>query len=67
MHLLMSKKPAEKIKLQRSCRIRLNHELCLIEQFNINPIWDYETTIVLAAKIGVPANAVRKWNWNYRK
>ena len=39
----------------------------MIEQFNISPIWDYSTTIALAARIGVPANAVRKWNWNYRK
>ena len=39
----------------------------MIEQFNISPIWSYETTIALAARIGVPANAVRKWNWNYRK
>ena len=66
-HLVINKQYMSKLKLKRTSRIRLNNELCLIDQFEIDPIWDFETTVSLANKIGVPVSAIHKWNWNYRK
>ena len=66
-NLLIHKKTGpEKLRLQRTSRI-IFHEKILIEQFNTCPIWDYATTLALAARIGVPQAAVSKWNWSYRK
>ena len=50
-------------------RMRKNpqHMYLLVDYFNTNPVWDYETKVRIAEEIGMTFNQVSKWNWDYRK
>ena len=51
----------------RRMRKKPQHMQLLVDYFNLNPIWDYETKVRIAEEIGMTFNQVSKWNWDYRK
>ena len=51
----------------RKMRKQPHHIKKLIDYFNMNPTWDYQTKVKIAEEIGMTFNQISKWNWDYRK